>query len=430
MGDWHSLRVAEAAGAAGEGNVRGGSFPYRQGRVKSSALWRYLSRAPRLLPDILVLGRYGFSFDLMPLRAEGMSVGKRLNLLVAGLNLLHRRLVPWSWPIHLQVEVVNYCNLRCPVCPVGTGALERQRMAMDLELYERLMAEVGRYLLTVPLWAWGEPLLHPRLAEMVGIARKHGVIPMVSTNGQNLDDRRVVEDLAREPPTYLIVAIDGVTRRTASLNRPGADIEAALRGVRRLADIKRRTGQQLPVLHLRTIVTRHNQDEVGEVKEFAAANGFDFMSLRALVVIGGDESAHRQRVPDVHRFRAYDYEGDARVRRRDFLCERAFCFPAVLADGTVVACDQDYNARHPLGRLGMDGTFADIWFGPKAREVRRTIRQNRESFSFCRDCPFADRPTGTCSISAYDLRGEPRRADLAATPIDQSGERTLSNGRP
>jgi MoaA/NifB/PqqE/SkfB family radical SAM enzyme len=371
--------------------------------MRSRVRWRYLARAPRILWNALG-GRYDFTFDLMPMQARAMSWRKRANLLKAGLNLIHRRAVPWAWPLHMQIELVNYCDLRCPICPTGAGRLERRPAAVDLDLYRDVMRQAGPYLLTQSLWAWGEPLLHPQFAEVVRIAREYGVSPLISTNGQNLGDESVLQGLLDAPPTYLIVALDGLTEETYALNRPGAKLAPVLEGVHELRARRQARGLDLPVLHMRYIVTRQNQHEVERIRPFAVEHGFDYVSVRSLVIIDDDESEHLSRVPDDRRYRAYEYEGGARVRRRDYICQHAFVYPAIFADGTVTACDQDYNARHAYGRIGPDGSFADVWFGERAAEVRRTIRDAREQFCFCAHCPFADCPTNSATIECIDLR--------------------------
>ena len=104
---------------------------------------RHLKQAPNLLSNILARGRYDYTSDLMPMQSAGMSLRKRLNLLRSGMNVIHRRLTPWSMPINLQVEPTNRCNLKCPVCPCGSDLTNRPRGDMDLDLYRRLMDEVG-----------------------------------------------------------------------------------------------------------------------------------------------------------------------------------------------------------------------------------------------------------------------------------------------
>jgi len=101
---------------------------------------------------------------------------------------------------------------------------------------------------------------------------------------------------------------------------------------------------------------------------------------------------------------AYEYENDQRIKRNDFICEKAFTFPAVFADGRVTVCDQDSNAQEVFGSLADGKTFKKIWFGKQASEIRRIVRDNPESLSFCSNCPFKDRSVTDCSIKRYDLQ--------------------------
>ena len=365
--------------------------------------WNYLKSAGGLTWDILVRGKYDFTYDLMSVHSY-LPLRKRLNLLRTGANLVHRRCHPWGWPVHMHVELTSYCNLRCRVCPTGIGKLERPALAMDPSLLKRLMDEVGPYLLTSSLWGWGEPLLHPRLGEILSQVQSRGVTTLLSTNGQNLDDEEVREALIKYPPTYLIVCLDGLTDETNSAFRVGAKLKPALDGVKRLAEMRREAGSEVPILHMRYIVTRSNEHEVQDIPRFAADNHFDVLSMRTLSIIDAPEDAHRELVPESEELRAYGYEDGERVERSDFICEKAFTFPAVFADGTVVACDQDCNASRPIGHLDQGTSFADIWWGETAAQVRRDIRDNPERLSFCSSCPFKDRPVSTCSVRYFDLR--------------------------
>jgi radical SAM protein with 4Fe4S-binding SPASM domain len=372
--------------------------------VRGFERWEYLGRAPRIAWDLLARGQYAFTFDWMPMVVKGMPYAQRLNLVKASLNLAHRRLIPWSWPFHMQVELTSYCNLRCPVCPIGTGELTRAPQAMDVQLFERLVREVGRYLLTLSLWAWGEPLLHPDLERILAIARRYPAATLLSTNGQNLNREHVQKALRNEPPAYLIVAIDGLCDETNSQYRKGAKLQPALEGVRALADWKRRTASPLPVLHCRFLAMRHNEHELPGLRQFATQAGFDMVSIRTLSIIDSAEDPHRALLPLAEDLRPYAYRNGSRVGRRDFICQHAFSFPTVLADGTVIPCDQDYNGTQAYGRLTPETSFASIWFSREAAAIRKTIRDVPAQVSFCRNCPFADRPTSSCSIQGYQLR--------------------------
>jgi radical SAM protein with 4Fe4S-binding SPASM domain len=371
--------------------------------MRSRTRWRYLARAPRTCADAL-RGTYEFTYDRMPLRLEGMSWPKRLNLLRAGLNLIARRPRPWSRPLHMQVELTSFCNLSCPVCPTGVGALDRPAKALDLDLLADVMDDAGPFLLTASLWGWGEPLLHPDFPRAVDIVGRHGVAVLISTNGQNLDDRDVLDGLLAAPPQYLIVALDGLTDETNSVYRAGARLAPALEGVRRLEEMKRACGAELPLVSMRYIVMKHNQHELPRLRSFAAGAGFDCLSVRTLSIIDYDESAHSAMVPDAEPYRAYDYDGGRRVRRGDFTCQWLPLFPALLSNGAVAPCDQDYNGRYAYGRVGRDGSFNDIWFGARAAETRRAMMTDPAAFSCCRMCPYADRPDNSCTVEHVDFR--------------------------
>lgn len=369
--------------------------------MKPAMRWKHLSRAPRIALGLLARGRYDYSFDLVPMSVTDMTWARRTNLLRSGLNLLHRRPKPWSWPIHLQVELSNVCDLQCPVCPTGRGLLRRKGQFMDMGLYERLMREAGKRLLSVFLWAWGEPLLHPQLEQALAIARGHGVLPLLSTNGQSLARPGVVDALVKQPPEYLIVAIDGLTQATQEVFRVGSRLDVILEGVRALREARDRAGQSRPLLHMRMIAMKHNLHEVSRARNFALEHGFDMLSIRGLSIIDDKDETFRKLAPDDEHMGAYRFKGGRRQSRTDFLCQHAFALPAVLSDGTVVACDQDFNAQHAYGRIGQDGSFEDIWFGPRARQIRRAIRDRRDAYSFCRNCPYADREINTCSIESF-----------------------------
>jgi radical SAM protein with 4Fe4S-binding SPASM domain len=367
-----------------------------------------LFRAPALLWDVLVRGRYRFSYDLVDMELRRLSAAKRWNLVRAGGNLVYRRLRPWSYPLHMHVELASFCNARCPVCPIGAGTLTRPAQAMSPERYGRLLDEVGRYLITISMWAWGEPLLHPRLAEILRLTRRHNLISFLATNGDRLADEAVTDALLAEPPTYLIVALDGLTRETNARYRIGLDLDHVLAGLRRLVEMKRKHNLRLPILHLRMIVMGHNRHELPDALEFARRHGADLFSVRTLSIFDTPEERHRQFLPEEVRLQAYEYRAGERQHRTGFVCEQPFWFPCVLADGTVVGCEEDYNAQLPMGRLEDGVTFGQIWRSPAAAAVRRQLRDRMDEQSFCRNCPYRDRETSACSIESVLINPDAR----------------------
>jgi radical SAM protein with 4Fe4S-binding SPASM domain len=369
--------------------------------MKLKDRFKYLAKSPKLAWDILLRGRYSFLYDLMPARAEQMSMRKRLNLGMAGINLIYRRTHSWSWPMHSHIELVNYCNINCRVCPTGLGQLQRKPTTMDPALFERLINEIGPYLLSASLWGWGEPLLHPELASILRLVQGRGFTTFISTNGQKLSDPKVLKTLIEYPPTYLIVCMDGTVDETNSKFRVNAKVEPILDGVKQLASIKASRGLKLPILHMRYIVMKHNEHELTILPKFAEENQFDMLTIRTLAIIDSPDNIHTSFLPENKKFRAYAYKGEHRVQRSDFSCEKAFTFPAIFADGTVVACDQDCNGTQNYGTMADGASFKSLWWSKQADKIRKRIRDYPDSLSFCVNCPFKDMPVATVSRDSY-----------------------------
>ncbi|MDD3859767.1 MAG: hypothetical protein PHW83_06170 [Bacteroidales bacterium] len=61
-------------------------------------------------------------------------------------------------PSFLSFEPTNYCNLKCPACPSGSGVLTRAKGFADIELFKKLIDENKKYLINILLHFQGEPL--------------------------------------------------------------------------------------------------------------------------------------------------------------------------------------------------------------------------------------------------------------------------------
>ena len=157
---------------------------------------------------------------------------------------------------------------------------------------------------------------------------------------------------------------------------------------------------------MRYIAMKHNQHELQNVKKFAEENKFDFLSIRTLSTIDSSANQYHDYETDIKSFRAFEYKNDERIKRNDFLCQNPFSYPTVYSNGCVVSCEQDFSAKQPYGYIKKENSFKRIWLSKKADKIRKTIRDRPSSYSFCQNCPFADRLTSSCSIEAHDLRKE------------------------
>src|SRR5207302_1661714 len=102
---------------------------------------------------------------------------------VAAMNLplLEPRL---ALPRFLQIEPVGQCNLRCRMCPIQfrkDGPPYGPLAFMDFDTFTRLVDQFPD-LEELQLQGLGEPMMHPRLFDMIAYAAGKGVRVCTNSN--------------------------------------------------------------------------------------------------------------------------------------------------------------------------------------------------------------------------------------------------------
>lgn len=175
----------------------------------------------------------------------------------------------------VYVEPTAACNLSCRTCvrhswdePAGT---------MTMETYQRLME--GLYevnsLRTVAFWGFGEPLMHPRIVEMVAMAKDLGATTEVVTNGLLLDER-TARGLVDAGLDTLVVSLDGASPEAFADVRSGADLRLVRENVAGLRAIRGDNGHG-PEIGISFVAMRRNVAELPHLRHLASTLGATFV---------------------------------------------------------------------------------------------------------------------------------------------------------
>lgn len=136
-----------------------------------------------------------------PIEQEGirfhcpLTLAKRHNLALQQINKRHLQHREVSLPHILHVGVTSVCNLRCPACPSGTKTLGRPSGHLEFEVYKRTLGRLRDSLLFMLFWDWGEPLLHPRISDMLTEAKRSKIKTVISTHGSLQFKQETIERL-------------------------------------------------------------------------------------------------------------------------------------------------------------------------------------------------------------------------------------------
>ncbi len=324
-----------------------------------------------------------------------LNAKKRRNLARQEINRTLLKYHEFAYPHILHVGVTTQCNLHCPACPTGTDSLGRPEEHMDFNLFCRTVDSLRDHLMFMLFWDWGEPLLHPRLSEMIEYAGKSQIRTVISTNGNAANSPNRIERLVSAGPSTIIVCVDGADQETYQTYRKGGKLQRVLQTIQRLADAKERLGVTNPLIEFRSLATRHTEHQLPELLKLAQESGADLFSVKTLRPYNY-RGIHTDDVlvPEQDSLSRYHYEGGKRKAssRKDSIsqghlnCAKPFYAPALNSDGILVFCSYAQNEAEYFGDL-TENSFDKVWRNSESRSRRMNFQQAGGTSS-CKECFF------------------------------------------
>lgn len=205
------------------------------------------------------IGRYA----LLARQGVGYLTARKVaNLLLCEAEKLKRTARVRSFPYVATLDVTNLCNLRCPYCPTGAkrdaGRVER---TMSLSVVDRLLDELGSYLISVNLFNWGEPFVNPQIAEIVERIHARGIFTQISSN-LSVSRQSALLDAARGGLDYLMISTSGATQNVYAQYHRHGRLSVLLDNIRAIVDLKQKHRLRTPIIELKYLMFRHNAHEV------------------------------------------------------------------------------------------------------------------------------------------------------------------------
>jgi len=290
------------------------------------------------------------------------------------------------FPAVIQLQTINACNAACTMCPypLYKGKFERGRM--DDTLFDRITDEIAEHpeVDTFVPMLQNEPFLDRRILDRVkAFKQKTGgrVAVELVTNGAFLDPE-TIERIRDSHLDVLDISLDALSREVYEKIRLGLDYDQVLAGV------DRAIAANLPAtaIFVRLVRVREN---FHQVKAFARAwkkKGVPIFIYSANSRSGALPNFDQElRVPEA------EVPWPQRLGRRAFRaymhhCPVPFAGAAILNNGDVLLCTQDWARHEILGNLRKQ-SLTEVWNGPRMREIRSLISQRRYAeVPSCADC--------------------------------------------
>jgi radical SAM protein with 4Fe4S-binding SPASM domain len=289
----------------------------------------------------------------------------------------------------VNIEISNICNLQCSFCP----EVVRTKKLMDEALFEKIIKEVAPLTDQVCFHLMGEPLVHPKLERFLEICTREQLPVNLVSNGVLLTDKRA--ELLLNP----IVRQVNFSLHSFNDNYPEKDHAEYLEKIFKFTEA---AFEKRPDLYINFRLW--NLPRVNEVENPVQQK--NRAMLGAVEQRFGVELASRLDADfDVRLQKSY------KVKNRLYLhFDTEFVWPSldlptlgmkgtckglinhfgVLAEGTVVPCCLDKEAKIPLGNA-LEQSIPEILDSPRAKEILKGFRERRLVEELCQKCQYIQR---------------------------------------
>lgn len=284
-----------------------------------------------------------------------------------------------EFPLFLQLDMNQNCNLRCPHCIIGNQDL-KARYYSDKELswddYKNIIHEGESYgCPSIAPQGNNEPLLIKDLEKYIKYAHNHGFIDiMMNTNAILLTEGRA-KRLLDSGLTRIRFSIDATTPETYSKIRIGANYYKVVKNIEYFLNLKNSGGYRLPITGVSFCKMSINEHEIEEFFK-RWEDKVDIITVQTFVppVLEKDFSGYYP----TDQFKSAE-------KMKHFKCPQPFQ-RVTIRNYDITPCCAMFSTRLKIGNL-KENSIYEAWHS-KAMNQLREIHRNGEYFknNLCKKC--------------------------------------------
>lgn len=168
----------------------------------------------------------------------------------------------------VYLEPTTTCNLKCTTCLRNNW--DESIGLMEEVTFAKFIADIKEVptLESVALWGIGEPLTHPRIADMIGEITKLGVKTEMISNAMRLNEE-MATNLVKAGLDQIIISVDSTISEQLSDIRSGATLNSIVENVKQLNAVKRKLGKGNPEIGIEFTAMKKNISQLPKLRELA-----------------------------------------------------------------------------------------------------------------------------------------------------------------
>ena len=292
-----------------------------------------------------------------------------------------------EFPKFIEIETVNACNARCPMCTINDW--ERNYPVMKDDVFNKISDELidnKRFLKRVSLYRDGEPLIDKKLPERINKFKEAGINETsIATNVSLLNEKRS-KDILESGLGLVIMSIDSLKKDVFEKIRVRLKYEEVRDNAINFLKLRDQINPKCRVW-IRMIRQEINKDEWNDYYNFwkKYTSEQDRIYFHNIFNWGGQLN---------------NYKSIEKSFEPNLPCVALWSLMVFFANGDVPLCNVDYNNKFPTGNI-MKKSIKELWKS-KLSQKRRALHlnKNKKEISICENCNVWDEVTGDELISS------------------------------
>jgi len=290
--------------------------------------------------------------------------------------------IPLEQPFVVFVDPASICNFQCQFCANGDRDLiaktGRTQGVMNIDLFKKLVDELAALPIktkVLRLYKEGEPLMNPKLPEMISYAKQSGTFESIdfTSNGSLLtpEKSRALVEAGLDRINISVEALS--SEKYKSIANVNLNFDQYVENIKYFYENRKQCTVFIKTIgnYLAKEEEQFFYDTFGNISDLIAVENL------APCWPAYDMSAFEED------FKCGIY---GQEKKSVEVCPYLFYTITVNVDGSVSACYLDWEHKLIVGNI-TDNSFIDIWQGNNMQELRKIhLRKKRGENAVCHNC--------------------------------------------
>ena len=285
----------------------------------------------------------------------------------------------FDYPLTVNLELVNRCNLECVMCHQGYRN-DAEQSTLDENTLDKVFKDFKENQLPALMLTISEPLLYKKIGKVLERAKQSEVMDVILfTNGSLLDENRS-KMILNSSVTRLFISLDAATQETYNNVRvPVAKrllkenrLNYVESNIKNFIKMRNNLNKKLPLVRVSFVALKENLHEVESFKK-KWENIVDSVEIQM------------ERPPELFsKIEEGDFGKFNKKNIKKYECVKPWEDMAIYADGAVTPCCAFIARKIPIGNVKKN-SIKELWNGEKMKIIREGL-SNNDPIKACQLC--------------------------------------------